>query len=61
MGFINLHRNPLRGTLPLIRQIKKRDIILCYYHPQEENMVSEDIYWIEKNVGNVRYLGVFGD
>jgi hypothetical protein len=31
---------------------------LCYYNQEEEKLVSEDLYWIEKNIGTIRYLAI---
>jgi hypothetical protein len=49
---------PLRESLPKIRKIPNRNLILCFYHQEEEKLVSEDLYWIEKNVGSIRYLAI---
>ena len=42
----------------MIRKIQNKDLILCYYRQAEEKLVSEDLYWIEKNIGNIRYLAI---
>jgi hypothetical protein len=44
--------------LPKIRKIPNKDLILCFYYQEEEKLVSEDLYWIEKNIGNIRYLAI---
>lgn len=59
MGFINLAKIPLRECGPLVRKCGKRDIILCYYGQSDEKLVSDDMYWIEKNLGEIRYLGIW--
>lgn len=59
MGFVNLELHPLRKCLPYIRKCEKRDIILNYYSQESEHLVSEDLYWIEKHVGEIRYLGIW--
>jgi len=58
LALINLHMTPLRESLSMIRKIQNKDLILCYYHQEEEKLVSEDLFWIEKNIGTIRYLGV---
>ena len=59
MGFVNLELHSLRKCLPYIRKCEKRDIILNYYSQESEYLVSEDLYWIEKHVGEIRYLGIW--
>ncbi len=58
MALINLHMTPLRESLQQIRKISNRNLILCYYNQEEEKLVSEDLYWIEKNIGTIRYLAI---
>ncbi len=58
LALINLHMTPLKESLSMIRKIQNKDLILCYYHQEEEKLVSEDLFWIEKNIGTIRYLGV---
>lgn len=31
---------------------------MCFYYQEEEKLVSEDLYWIEKNIGNIKYLAI---
>lgn len=59
MGFISLARVPLRECAHLVRKCGKRDVIVCYYGQTDENLICEDMYWIEKNLGEVRYLGIY--
>ena len=59
MGFINLMRVPLRECAALVRKCGKRDVILCYYGQSEEKLICEDMYWIEKYLGEIRYLGIW--
>ena len=51
LGFINLRINKLRDCCNLVKNCKRRDIILCYYEQTSEKLVSDDLYWIEKNLG----------
>lgn len=57
MGFVNLNRIRLRDCLPYVAKCQKRDIILCSHGHEKKRMVSEDLYWIEKNIGDIRYVG----
>ena len=59
MTFINLYNTKLRDCLPLIKKSNKKDVVLCYYAQQEERLISEDVYWIEKNIGDIRYLSIW--
>jgi hypothetical protein len=49
---------PLRENLQQIKKISNKNVVLCYYHQEEEKLVSEDLYWIEKNIGTIRYLAI---
>ena len=59
MGFINLSINKLEECCQIVKNCGKRDIIICGYQPGESKMVSQEMYWIEKNLGEIRYLGIW--
>lgn len=59
MGFINLEKKGLRSCESYVRKCGKRDIILAYYSRQDDHLISEDLYWIEKHLGDIRYLGIW--
>lgn len=59
MGFFNLRDKKLKSCLQYVQKCDKRDIIICNYACDSEKMVSQDLYWIEKNLGEIRYLGIW--
>ena len=59
MAFINLNKMRLRDCLDLKNKCKKRDIIICHHGHEKKRLASEDLYWIEKNIGDIRYLGIW--
>lgn len=59
MDFVNLIKYKLKESLNLIKKSNNRDVILCYYRQEDERLISEDMHWIEKNIGSVRYIGVW--
>ena len=59
MGFINLNRKRLRDCLDDIKKMNKRDIIICHHGHERKRLASEDLFWIEKYIGNIRYLGIW--
>lgn len=59
MGFVNLREKNLKSCLPLVKSCDRRDIIICNYTQDTEKLTSEDLYWIEKNLGEIRYLGIW--
>jgi hypothetical protein len=58
LGFVNLDIIKLRDCAETVKKLKKKDVILCYYSQVEEKLVSDDLYWIEKNLGDIRYLSI---
>ena len=59
MGFISLNKTRLRECLDYVSKCKKRDIIICHHGHEKKRLASEDLYWIEKNIGNIRYLAIW--
>lgn len=59
MGFISLNKMRLRDSLDYKNKCKKREIIICNHGHEKKRLVSEDLYWIEKNFGEIRYLGIW--
>lgn len=59
MGFISLNKMRLRDCLDYKNSCKKRDIIICHHGHEKKRLISEDLYWIEKNIGDIRYLGIW--
>lgn len=60
--FINLRINSLKGeSQHIIKKNRKRDVVLCYYNSAYDStkLISEDLYWIEKHLGAIRYLGIW--
>ena len=39
----------------------QRDIILNNYGQIGTELICDDMYWIERHIGTVRYLGVWKD
>jgi L-ribulose-5-phosphate 3-epimerase UlaE len=58
-GCVNLHSVNLRNILPLIMKNPSKNLIICYYKQTEEKMISDDLYWIEKNIGSIKYLAIW--
>ena len=58
MGYINLSTNKLRDTAKIVKCCGKQNIILNYFEEEDERLISEDLYWIEKNLGEIRYVGI---
>lgn len=58
MGYINLSTNKLRNTGKIVKDCGKQNIILNYFEEEDERLISEDLYWIEKNLGEIRYVGI---
>lgn len=46
LGFINLATTKLQDCEKIIKSCGKRDIILCSYQTEENNLISQEIYWI---------------
>lgn len=59
MGFLNLKQVKLHNSRALVQLMKTRDIVLCHYSQPECSMISEDLYWIEKNIGEIRYVAIW--
>ena len=60
-GFFNLHRYTLKEVADFVRKGSFRDVILCNYRQHNEDLICKDFYWIEKNIGTIRYLSVWSD
>ena len=58
MGYINLSTNKLRETASCVKSCGKKNIILNYFDEEDERLISQDLYWIEKNLGEIRYVGI---
>ena len=59
LGFINLRKNKLKECQNIVKNCGKRDIILCCYETEENSLISQEMYWIEKNLGDIRYMGIW--
>ena len=57
---INLAINNFEQARKIAKNSGKRDIIIANYRQTENKLVSEDLYWIEKNIGKIRYLAIWG-
>lgn len=58
-GFFNLQKYSIKEVADLIRKGNYRDVILCNYRQASEDMISKDFYWIERHIGNIRYLSIW--
>ena len=59
MGFINIRTTELADCEKLVKGCGRRDVILCCYRNGEDSIVSKELYWIEKHLGEIRYLGIW--
>ena len=57
---INLAINSLEEARKIAKNTDKKDVIIFNYRQTDDKLVSEDLYWIEKNIGKIRYLGIWG-
>jgi hypothetical protein len=58
-GYFNLQRYSLKDIADFVRKGSFRDVILCNYRQIDEDLISKDFYWIERNIGTVRYLSIW--
>ncbi len=56
---INLAIYNLEQAKKIAKSCGKRDVIIANYRQTEDKLVSEDLYWIEKNIGKIRYLSIW--
>lgn len=59
LGYFNLRRQSLKEVAELVRKGQYRDVILCNYAQNHDQLICEDFYWIEKHIGTIRYLSVW--
>lgn len=58
-GFFNLHNYSFRTIGDLIRTSHYRDVIICNYRQINDDLISKDFHWLEKNIGIIRYLSIW--
>lgn len=58
-GFFNLHNHSFRTIGDLIRTGHYRDVIICNYRQINDDLISKDFHWLEKNIGIIRYLSIW--
>lgn len=60
MDLIEIGNSDLRGIQNRVNECQQRDILL-YGYSLRDNLISDDISWIEKNVGTIRYVAVWSE
>lgn len=58
VGYVNLGTCKLRDCAKAVKCCKSKNVILNQYAETDERLVSDDLYWIEKNLGEIRYLAI---
>ena len=58
MAFYDLRRDNLASIASCVRTGDDRNIIICNYE-LGSSLASNDFYEIEKNIGCIRYLGIW--
>lgn len=59
-AFFDLTRFSLQEVATEIRKNSFRNVLLSNYRQDNHELICKDFYWIEKNIGTIRYLAVFG-
>lgn len=59
LGFVNLSKQSLRDCDTVLKSLNKQNIIISNHGSEKGRNASEDVFWIEKNLGDVRYLGIW--
>lgn len=60
LDYIDLLGRNLRDIKQDVLKCYQRDIVL-YNYEAGENLISDDINWIETNVGIVRYVAIWNE
>ncbi len=61
LAYYNLSKHALKDLPAFVRAGNYRDVVLGNYRREEEELVCQDFYWIERNVGKVRYLAIWSE
>jgi hypothetical protein len=58
-AFFNLYKFSLQEIAEFVRKGSFRDVVIGNYRQNQQDLICKDFYWIEKNIGPIRYLGVW--
>ena len=61
MGYFSLARWTIDEVARRVKQGSFRDVILGSYAQNVDQLICDDFYNIEKNIGNIRYLSVWNE
>ena len=54
-----MNKYRLRDIAGVVKDSNKRDIIICNHGHEKKRIASEDLYWVERNLGEIRYLAIW--
>lgn len=60
MTIFDLSNTDVRNIIPLLSNKSIQRDILLYNYSAKDRLISDDLYFIEKNIGSIRFVGVWG-
>jgi hypothetical protein len=61
IGYFNFEMYNLQTIADFIRKGTFRDVILCDYTQNNQDLISKDFYWIERHIGSIRFLSIWAN